>query len=146
MVCMRRDDVELLRDVQRSTWEAMTAIDTLLDKEMEAPFSMELSREALRYADIHNRAVAKLLEQQGRVYRGNYMEELLLKGSIHADTLMDISTRHLADMMIQRSHKGLTAMWSSMKHHDKAGEACMELAEELAALEEDAVKKFRDFL
>ena len=41
---MKRDDRDVLRDVQKETWEAMTVIDTLLDKAIEDQFSTELSR------------------------------------------------------------------------------------------------------
>lgn len=143
---MKRDDRDVLRDVQKETWEAMTVIDTLLDKAIEDQFSMELSRQALQYAGIHNRAVEQLLDKQGNVYRGNHIDEFLLKSEIHADTVFNISTQHLANLMIQKSTKGLTGMWSTMKHHQMASQECIELAQELASLEEEVIQKYREFL
>lgn len=143
---MKRDDLEILHDIQKNTRKAMTVIDVVLDKTVDDKLCIELSEHALEYAKIHNRAIEELLRNQGEVYRGNSLEEIAIKGGIHADTIFNISTPHLAGLMIRKSSEGLTDIWKTIRHHQRAGELCMEMAEELADFEEQNIQKYKEFL
>ena len=80
---MKHDDEMVLKDIQKNTQMGMTAIDTILDKIGNDEFSITLSRQSLHYADIHNRALNRILQQEGEGYRGSQISEMMLKGSIH---------------------------------------------------------------
>ena len=114
---MKHDDEMVLKEIQKSTQMVMTAIDTILDKIGNDELSITLSRQSLHYADIHNRALDRILQHDGEGYRGSQIGEMVLKGSIHANTALNISTGHLAEMMIQGSNMGITSMWKSLKHN-----------------------------
>ena len=98
---MKHDDEMVLKEIQKNTQMGMTAIDTILDKIGNDEFSITLSRQSLHYADIHNRALDRILKEDGEGYRSSQIGEMVLKGSIHANTAFNISTEHLAEMMIQ---------------------------------------------
>ncbi len=143
---MKHDDEMVLKEIQKSTQMGMTAIDTILDKIGNDAFSITLSRQSLRYADIHNRALDRILRQDGEGYRSSQIEELVLKGSIHANTVFNISTGHLAEMMIQESNRGITSMWKSLKHNALAEKDTVELAEELVDFEEKSIERLKEYL
>ncbi len=143
---MKHDDEMVLKEIQKNTQMGMTAIDTILDKIGNDDFSMTLSRQSLHYADIHNRALDQILQQDGEGYRGSQIGEMMLKGSIHANTALNISTEHLAEMMIQGSNRGITSMWKSLKHNSLATDAAVELAKELMDFEEKSIEKLKQFL
>ena len=143
---MKQDDILLLKDIQKNTHMAMTAIDTLLDKSEDNEFTVNLSRQSIGYAKIHNDAVEKLIEEGSGTYRSNQLEDILLRGNIHANTLLNISTSHLADMMIQGSTRGMTNIYKSVKHHAKAEEKSVELAQELMDFEEKNIKIMKEYL
>lgn len=143
---MRHDDEMVLKEIQKNTQMGMTAIDTILDKIGNDAFSLTLSRQSMHYADIHNRALDQILRQNGEGYRGSQIGEMMLKGSIHANTALNISTEHLAEMMIQGSSRGITSMWKSLKHNGLAGEETVELAKELMDFEEKSIERLKDFL
>lgn len=98
---MKHDDEMILKEIQKNTQMSMTAIDTILDKIGNDEFSLQLSKQSLRYAQIHNKALDKILENDGEAYRSSQINDFLLKGNIHASTALNISTEHLAEMMIQ---------------------------------------------
>ncbi|MDE7199638.1 MAG: hypothetical protein K2O15_12255, partial [Lachnospiraceae bacterium] len=98
---MKHDDEMVLKEIQKSTQMGMTAIDTILDKIGNDEFSITLSRQSLHYADIHNRALDRILQHDGEGYRCSLIGDMFLKGSIHANTALHISPVHLAAMMIQ---------------------------------------------
>ena len=143
---MKHDDAKILKEIQRNTEMGMTAIETILDKIEDDEFSLELSRQSLRYAQIHNKALDQILEQDGEVYRGSQIEELLLKGNIHASTALNISTGHLAEMIIQGSSRGITSMWKALKHNRLATDDTVELAQELVDFEEKNIERMKEYL
>ena len=143
---MKHDDAMILKERQTNTQMGRTAIDTILDKIGDDEFSLQLSRQSLRYSEIHNRALDQILEQDGEVYRGSQIEELLLKGNIHASTALNISTGHLAEMMIQGSSRGITSMWKALKHNRLATDDTVELAQELVDFEEKNIERMKEYL
>lgn len=143
---MKHDDEMILKDIQKNTQMGMTAIDTILDKIENDDFSMALSKQSLHYAELHNRALERILREDGEGYRPNQLGEMVLKGSIHANTAFNISREHLAEMMIQESNRGITSMWKSLKHNGMAGDDTVELAEELVDFEEKSIERLKEFL
>ncbi|MDE6844197.1 MAG: hypothetical protein K2J99_00305 [Lachnospiraceae bacterium] len=143
---MKQDDVRILKEVQRNTELGMTAIDTILDKIGNDEFSLQLSKQALHYSEIHNRALDQILKNEGDVYRGSQIADMMLKGSIHASTALNISKEHLAEMMIQGSNRGITSMWKVMKHNQMATNEAVELAQELVDFEEESIQQMKEFL
>ena len=141
---MKHDDAKILKEIQRNTEMGTTAIETILDKIEDDEFSLELSRQSLRYAQIHNKALDQILEQEGEVYHGSQIADLMLKGSIHANTALNISKEHLAEMMIQGSNRGITSMWKTMKHNRLATDAAVELAQELVDFEEKNIERMNE--
>ena len=129
---MKHDDAKILQEVQKSTEVGMTTIDTLLDMVEHDDFSQQLSRQSLRYSQIHDRALDQILRNEGEVCRSSRIREMLLKGSIHAGTALNISKGHLAELMIQ--------------HNRLATNEAVELAQELADFEQESIRQMRKYL
>lgn len=143
---MKHDDTKVLQEIQRNTEMGMTAIETILDKIGDDEFSLQLSRQSLRYSEIHNKALDQILEKEGEVYHGSQIADWMLKGSIHANTALNVSRGHLAEMMIQGSSRGITSMWKAMKHNQLATDEVVELAQELVDFEEKNIERLREYL
>ncbi len=143
---MKHDDEMILKEIQKNTQMGMTAIDTILDKIDNDDFSMTLSRQSLHYAQFHNRALERILREEGEGYRPSQLGDMVLKGSIHANTAFNISKEHLAEMMIQGSNRGITGMWKSLKHNGMAGDDTVELAKELMDFEEKSIERMKEYL
>lgn len=143
---MKHDDEMILKEIQKNTQMGMTAIDTILDKIGNDDFSMILSRQSLHYAQLHNRALDRILREDGEGYRPNQFEDMVLKGSIHMNTAFNISKEHLAEMMIQGSNRGITSMWKSLKHNGMADNDTVELAKELMDFEGKSIERMKEYL
>lgn len=143
---MKHDDAKLLREVQKNTEMGMTAIDTILDKIGDDEFSLQLSKQALRYSEIHNRALEQILQNEGEVYRGSQIADMALRGSIHMNTVFNISRGHLAEMVIQGSNRDITDMWKAMKHNSLATCQAMEIAQELVDFEQESIERMKEYL
>lgn len=143
---MRHDDEMILKEIQKNTQMGMTAIDTILDKIGNDDFSMTLSKQSLHYAELHNRALDRILKENGEGYRSNQFEDMVLRGGIHANTFFNISREHLAELMIQESNRGITSMWKSLKHNGLAGDDTVELAKELMDFEVTSIERLKEYL
>ena len=143
---MKQDDITILREIQRNTQMAMTTIDTLLDKTEDDDFTLKLSRQSIGYAKIHNDAVERLIEGQSGTYRSNQITDLALRGSLHMGTMLNISTSHMAEMMIEGSNRGMTRMYKTVKHNALAQDRSWELAQELMDIEAKSIEQMKEYL
>ena len=143
---MKHDDAKILQEIQRNTEMGMTAIETILDKIEDDDFSLQLSKQSLRYSEIHNKALDQILENKGEVYHGSQITDMMLKGSIHVNTALNISREHLAEMMIRENNNGILELEKVLRHNENAGERPVSLAQQLIRLEEKNIKNLKQYL
>lgn len=143
---MKREEEKILQEVQKNTEMAIRTIDAIADKVFDDDLALQLSRQSLKYSQIRNAAVEKLVDERGKEYRGNHIQDMMLVGSIHANTLLNTSTSHLAEMMIQGSNRGLTHMWKSLNMHANAKGCAMEIAKEFMDFEEKNIERLKFYL
>ncbi|MBO5030430.1 MAG: hypothetical protein J6D08_00860 [Lachnospiraceae bacterium] len=143
---MKKDDQEILKEVQKNTAMAMNAIDTISEKIRDDALLHELSKERLLYSVIQNKATDRLQSERAEGYHASAMQDLMLKGGIQMNTFTNCSTSRIAELMIQGSSRGITNMWKSINHHQNSGNTSMEVAKELVAFEEKSINSLKKFL
>lgn len=143
---MQKDDIKVLQEIQKNTEMAMRLIDTLSGKVYDDNFAIQLSKQSLKYSDIHNKAMDKIIEAKSEPYASTGLENMMLVGGIHMNTLLNTSTSHIAEMMIQGSNRGLTEMWKTMNTYEKASNVSMEIANELVDFEEKNIERLKKYL
>lgn len=143
---MKPEEIFIYRDIQKNTEMAIKAIDTLSDKVYEDDFALQISRQSLKYGDIRSRAMDKLLAARAEPVHTNYMADFMLKSAIHMNTLLNTSTSHLAELMIQGSNRGITDMCKSLNHNATGDSMAMELAKELMDFEEKNIEVMKRYL
>lgn len=143
---MKSDDIGILQEVQKNTKMAMKAIDALSGKIYDDSLSVQMARESMKYAEIYNKATDRLLNGKAAFYRDNGLQDMMLKGSVSMNTMLNTSTSHIAEMLIQGSNRGLTSMWKSINHNEKAGDVSMEIAKELMDFEEKNIERLKQYL
>ncbi len=147
---MKPEEIKVFREIQKNAETAIKSIETLSDKAYEDDFALQISRQALKYSDIRNRAMDKLLGAKAEPVHQNYLSDIMLKGSVHMNTFFDTSTSHLAEMMIQGSNRGITEMYKVLNHNAKdksmSNSYAVELAKELMDFEEKNINIMKKFL
>ena len=143
---MKSDDAKVLREVQRNTKMAMKAIDTITDRVYDDDLSMHITRESMKYAELYNKATDRLLNGRAASYRENGIQDMMLKGGVRANTMLNTSTSHIAELLIQGSNRGLTSMWKAINHNENAGNVSMEIAKELMDFEEKNIAQLKSYL
>ncbi len=143
---MKKDDLKLYHSIQRNAGLAMSALDAVTERVYDKELSVEMSREFMAFADIHNRALKELTKEREEGYRNSQVQEVLKRSGLQMSTMLDSSTSHVADILIQENSKGVTDIWRNMKTYENAGKTCMELAEELAGFEEKNMERLKRYL
>lgn len=145
-IAMKKDDQEILKEVQKNTRMAVRAIDKIADTVYDDSLSYELSREKLLYSAIHNKAVDRLTKEHADTYHKSAMEDMMLDSGIRMNTLLNNSTSKVAELMIQGSNRGLTSMWKSVNNHKDSCSVSMEVAKELMDFEEKCIERLKKYL
>lgn len=143
---MKRDEAKLLREIQRNARMGMKAIDALNGKVDDDDMALQLARQAVKYSEIQNRAADKMIEGRVEPYRENAVEDMMLIGGIHTNTLFNTSTSHIAELVIQGSNRGLTEMWKAMNGTNVSAGFGVELAKELMDFEEKNIEQLKKYL
>lgn len=124
---------------------AVNAIDTLMGKVYNQEFAYELASQKNRFQEFERKAEAGLW-QHGLMARKAILDKAMLWGAIQANTMLNISTPHVADMMIQGNTRGIAELMK-VKHNNKnTGSFANELAEELMDFEEENIERLKRFL
>lgn len=143
---MKKDDVALLREIQKNTEMGLRALEVINSKVYDDSLALQLARESFKYGEIHDRAKAQLLAKRQVPDPINKVEQIMLTASIQGNTLVDSSTSHVAEMLIRGSNMGLTSLWKSMNHNDQAEGYSVELAKELMDFEENNIRELKKYL
>ena len=141
---MKKDDVALLREIQKNTEMGLHALEVINSKVYDDSLALQLARESFKYGEIHDRAKAQLLAKRQVPDPINKVEQIM--PSIQGNTLVDSSTSHVAEMLIRGSNMGLTSLWKSMNHNDQAEGYSVELAKELMDFEENNIRELKKYL
>lgn len=143
---MKPQEIEVYRKIQRNAEMAMKAIDTISDMVYDEQLSMQITRQSLKYSQLRGEAVEKLLEAKAEPYHSNQFEDIMLKGGIHYNTMLNTSTSHIAELMIKGSHNGIVEMNKVLNHNEEAGERPSSLAKQLIAFEEKNINQLKKYL
>lgn len=139
------EEINVLKESRKNAVMAVSAIDALMTKVYNEEFAYELTAQRNRFQELERKAEAGLWEY-GIKARESGLEKAMLWGSIQANTMLNISTPHVADMIIQGNTRGIADLMK-VKHNNKnIGSYANELAEELMDFEEENIERLKKFL
>lgn len=143
---MKPQEIEVYREIQKNTEMAMKAIDTISDKVYDDQLALQISRQSIKYSELHNEASKQLVAAKAEPYRGNYLSDMMLKAGINYNTMLNTSTGHIAELMIKGSNNGILEMSKILNHNQEAGERPVALAQQLIDFEEKNVNSLKHYL
>jgi len=137
---------KLIDAAYKNTRMASYAIDCIIDK-IEDPKLEELLRKQNDFYLDTTEELEKISEE----YNHKPIDiNIFLKGtsfaSINMKTLMDDSTMHIAEMLVQGTTMGITDMIKSQSEFPVDNKKLLELTNSIIACEEKFVESLKDFL
>ena len=143
---MKKEDIKVYKEIQKNAGMALKALDAISDKVYEDDLAMQIARQSVKYSEIHDKAKKKLLDGKAEPYRKSSIQEFMVSAGVHYNTLLNTSTSHIAEMLIQGSNRGITDMYKILNHCPNAEAHSVEMAKELMDFEEKNVMRLRHYL
>ena len=143
---MKSQEAAIYREIQKNTDMAMKAIDTISGKVYDDDLALQISRQSLKYAEIHNEASKQLMAAKADSYQSTALADVLLKTGIHYNTMLNTSTGHIAEMMIKGSNNGILELEKTLKHNENAGGRAVALAQQLIDFQERNIECLKKYL
>ncbi|MDD3369941.1 MAG: hypothetical protein PHP50_13860 [Lachnospiraceae bacterium] len=143
---MQKEDERVYQQIQKNTEMAIKTISELEQQVEDRDFSRQLARESIKYSELYNRALSRLVDDKKESYHGNYLQDMVLKSFIRAGTMLNNSTSHMAELMIEGTNRGITDMCKVMNHISQTDSVSVELARELMDFEENTIEELKRYL
>lgn len=143
----KKQSAEILAEIYRNAQLALQSISNVLPEVEDEEIKKELLEQHEAYERFSSRASVLAKDRDIEVKEPNPMKKAMMWGSIKMSTMADNSPSHIADMMIQGTVMGITALRKS------EGEAMPEgddeiyaLLNEMIAAEEEFEKIWKSYL
>ena len=131
---LKKQEINIYREIQRNTEMAMKALDAVTDKIYDDRLAAVVAEQELQYSRLHDRAVQNLVD-------------MMLRFGIGYNTLLNTSTSHIAEMIIKGSNNGVLEMEKVLAHNEEfAGSPCRSLAKELIEMENANIRTLKEYL
>lgn len=141
----RRAEASLCCDIYRNAKMGSEAILNLLPVIEDENLESELTVELTKYEEFASDA-KKLLEEQGeKPLEESAFSRLMAKMGIKMNTMIDKTSSHVAQMVIEGAVMGITDLQKRLNDGGDYGRA-EPMAKKLIAFEEDTVERMKEYL
>ena len=138
---------EALAEIYRNAQLALTSISDIMPQVEDQEIKEELARQHEIYEQFSARAQMLAKDMNIELKEPNFMKKAMMWSSIKMSTIADNSRAHIADMMVQGTVMGITALRTTASELPIDGnEKIIELLNEFIQVEEDLEKKWKEYL
>lgn len=139
---------EVLAEVYRNCQLALQSISNILPETEDTDVREELMRQHEEYEKIGGKAAILAKDRNIELKAPSPMKKAMMWGSIKMNTMTDNSRSHIAEMMVQGTVMGITALKSSLGEmsDENADNLIKSLADELLHSEEQFEKTWKDMI
>ena len=141
-------EASLCCDVYRNAKMGAEAILNLLPSVEDESLKSELTSQLTKYEEFAADA-EELLEKRGESpLEESGFSRMMAKMGIKMNTLIDKTSSHVAQMVIEGATMGMTDMTTAIREHENKGcsESALKLARDIAEFEDKSVDKLKKFL
>lgn len=138
--------VEYLNSIYQNASTGMQSINDLIDSVKNDKLKQELNEQLQGYQLIHSECEKFAIKHDINLKDNTWLEKAKMWTSIKMSTVMDNSTRHLAEMLLLGTVMGLNACYKDRWDYQNINEELDELLSKLEVMEEEYYKNFKHFL
>lgn len=143
---MTEADRAVLDESYRNIRMGREAINVIIGKVEDEDLALDLNRQACRYIQMEEKLQKEYYKAKETPPEDSLMNRTKLWGGIQMNTLLNASTEHLADMMIQGNTRGITDLMKTVKKNKSVQKEYYEMAQELMDFEEKNIEKLKAYL
>ncbi len=143
----RKKTEEALAEIYRNAQLALQSISNILPEVEDPRVREELTTQHEEYERFSARASMLAKDMGLELKEPNVMKKAMMWGSIKMNTMTDNSRAHIAEMMVQGTVMGITALRTTLGEVPEDGnDEIIALLEEMLRMEEDYEKKWKEYL
>ncbi len=135
-----------LNCVYQNIRTAVQSIEDIITKTDDASLKKELALEADTYLALQRECEVYAKSEKLDIKDNNFMEKARLWGSINMSTLMDKSTRHIAQLMLIGTFMGILTCYKDQNDHGGENKEIDEMLERLKEFERKNIERLLPFL
>ena len=143
---MTEADRAVMDESYRNTRMGREAINVIIGKVEDDDLALDLNRQACKFIQMEEKLQKEYHKEKETPPEDNLVNRTMLWGGIQMNTLLNASTEHLADMMIQGNTKGITELMKVVKKNKSVQKEYYEMAQELMDFEEKNIEKLKAYL
>ena len=141
-----KKDEEVLAEIYRNCQLALQSISNILPEAEDEEIKKEMESEHEGYEKISGKASVIAKNRGIELKEPNPMKKMMMWGSIKMNTLTDNSRAHIADMMVQGTVMGITALRKTAGELvGVCDERILSLLNEMIKSEEEFEKKWKSY-
>ena len=139
---------EALAEIYRNSQLALQSISNILPEVEDGRMRTEITGQYEEYEKISSRALALAKDKGIELKEPNPIKKMMMWGSIKMNAMSDNSRAHIAEMMLQGTLMGITALRKTETElpPDYSDEEVRRLLTEYIRIEEDFEKRLKEFL
>ena len=139
-------DLAVLNEAYRSSRKGVETINTVISKVYDDDLALDLNRQAVHFLAFEDKAAEEIGKASERPEGASAVEKAASWTALQAGTLLNTSTGHVAELMIEGNAKGITDLMKAVKKNQEAKREYCELAEELMDFEEKNIECLKNYL
>ena len=138
---------EALAEIYRNAQLALESISDILPETQDMAVRNELHAQHEEYERFSAKAATIAKDMGLELKEPNPMKKAMMWGSIKMSTLTDNSRAHIADMMVQGTVMGITALRATAGELPAEGnDEIVALLDEMIKMEEEFEKKWKEYI
>ena len=138
--------VKFINSIFQNLSTALQSIEDMLPKVKEEEFKKELSEQYSKY-DLLSRECEMVAKSENiNLKDNNWFEKLKLWSSINIGTMMDKSTRNIAQMFLIGTVMGIVQCLKDIKDYSYVSDELTDLCNKLCDLEENNYQNLKKYL
>ena len=143
---MTEADRAVLDESYRNTRMGREAINVIIGKVEDDDLALDLNRQACKFIQLEEKLQKEYHKEKETPPEDSIMNRTRLWSGIQMNTLLNASTEHLADMMIQGNTRRITELMKTVKKNKSVQKEYYEMAQELMDFEEKNIEKLKAYL
>ncbi len=143
---MTEADRAVLDESYRNARMGRETINMIIGKVEDDDLALDLNRQACRFVQLEEKIQKEYYKEKEKPPEDSLMNRTMLWGGIQMNTLLNASTGHLADMMIQGNTRGITDLMKVVSKNKPVQKEYYEMAQELMDFEEKNIEKLKAYL
>lgn len=136
----------VLEEICKSSKSALLDIHNVISRVYDDELALDLNRQAARYSRLQEKAVDRLLDKGVIPPPIGIVDRTKRWAAIQAGTALNVSTGHIADMMVKENGQRLDHVLTSVKENEVTSSMAYELAEEFMDFEQENIRILKSYI